>query len=250
MKEIAILSCRLKTVPLFLLKLYFSSNLLLMENQSQFKFKPWILAVPLYFVLLLWIVYWFEVTKGYNFNTFGVYPRTFKGLRGIFLSPFIHGDIKHLYQNSAPLFVLLFSLLYFYRTIAWKVFIYGTLFTGLLTWFIARKSYHIGASGIIYMLFSFIFFSGIIRKNYRLVAVSMMVIFLYGSMVWYVLPVKESISWEGHLSGFITGLIIAFIYKGVGPQKFQYDWEKEGYEPDEFDEMIEERNTDSAELIK
>ena len=94
-----------------------------METQNQFKFSPWILAVPLYFVLALWIVYWFEVRNGYNFNSYGIYPRSLSGLRGIIFSPFIHGDIKHLYHNSAPLFVLLFSLLYFYRSIAWKVFI-------------------------------------------------------------------------------------------------------------------------------
>ena len=219
-----------------------------MDAQSQFKFSPWILAVPLYFVLALWVVYWFEVRNGYNFNTYGILPRNILGLRGIIFSPFIHGDIKHLYHNSAPLFVLLFSLLYFYRSIAWKVFLYGTLCTGLMTWLIARKSYHIGASGIIYFLFSFIFFSGIIRKNYRLVAVSLMVIFLYGSMVWYVLPVKESVSWEGHLSGFISGLLMAFIYRETGPQKFQYEWEKEDYEPDEFDTLFEERNDLDADL--
>lgn len=219
-----------------------------MDAQNQFKFSPWILAVPLYFVLALWVVYWFEVRNGYNFNTYGILPRNILGLRGIIFSPFIHGDIKHLYHNSAPLFVLLFSLLYFYRSIAWKVFLYGTLCTGLMTWLIARKSYHIGASGIIYFLFSFIFFSGIIRKNYRLVAVSLMVIFLYGSMVWYVLPVKESVSWEGHLSGFISGLVMAFVYRDTGPQKFQYEWEKEDYEPDEFDTLFEERNDLDADL--
>ncbi len=219
-----------------------------MDAQSHFKFSPWILAVPLYFVLGLWVVYWFEVKNGYNFNTYGILPRSIVGLRGIVFSPFIHGDIKHLYHNSAPLFVLLFSLLYFYRSIAWKVLIFGTVCTGLMTWMFARKSYHIGASGIIYLLFSFIFFSGIIRKNYRLVAVSLMVIFLYGSMVWYVLPVKESVSWEGHLSGFISGLVMAFIYRDTGPQKFQYDWEKEDYEPDEFDTLFEERNDLDADL--
>lgn len=212
-----------------------------MSQTSQFKFSPWILAVPLYLVLSLWLVYWFEVKFGFNFNEFGVFPRTLSGLRGILFSPFIHGDIKHLYHNSAPLFVLLFSLLYFYKDIAWKVFIYGTLLTGLLTWFIARRSYHIGASGIIYLLFSFIFFSGVIRKNYRLIAVSLMVIFLYGSMVWYLLPVKESVSWEGHLSGFLVGLSFAVFYKNYGPQRFQYDWEKDSYEPDEFDNLFEER---------
>ncbi|MCF6296787.1 MAG: rhomboid family intramembrane serine protease [Flavobacteriaceae bacterium] len=207
---------------------------------NQFKFSPVLLAIPLYFVLLLWIVYWVEVKYGYNFNKYGIYPRDLKGLRGIILSPFIHGDIKHLYHNSIPLFVLFFSLYYFYREIAIKIFIYGTLLTGLLTWSFARKSFHIGASGIIYMLFSFIFFSGIIRKNYRLIAVSLLVIFLYGSMVWYLLPVKEDVSWEGHLSGFIIGVIVAFFYRKRGSQKFKYNWEKEDYQPDDFDKMFDE----------
>lgn len=211
-----------------------------MSEKSHFTFSTRILAIPLYFVLSLWIVFWFEVRNGFNFNTYGIYPRTFSGLKGILFSPFIHGDIKHLYHNSVPLFVLFFSLLYFYRNIAFRVFVYGTLLTGLLTWLLARDSYHIGASGIIYLLFSFIFFSGIIRKNYRLVAVSLMIIFLYGSMVWYVLPVEESISWEGHLSGFIVGLVFAFYYKGHGPQKYTYDWEKDNYQPDAFDQHFDE----------
>ena len=211
-----------------------------MTDQNYYRFSPFILAIALYFVLFLWIIFWIEVKFGFNFNKYGVYPRSIVGLRGIVLSPFIHGDIKHLYHNSIPLFVLLFSLYYFYRKIAFKVFVYGTLLTGLLTWIIARKSFHIGASGIIYLLFSFIFFSGIIRKNYRLIAVSLMVIFLYGSMVWYLLPVKEDISWEGHLSGFLVGLGFAFYYRKLGPQKFKYDWEKENYQKDEFDMLFDE----------
>ncbi len=210
-------------------------------NQNEFKFSNWILAVPLYLVVFIWVVYWFEVENGYNFNSFGIYPRSLSGLKGILFSPFIHGDIKHLYHNSAPLFVLVFSLFYFYRSIAWKVLLYGALLTGIFTWIIGRKSFHIGASGIIYLLFSFVFLSGVIRKNYRLVAVSLMVIFLYGSMVWYVLPVKESVSWEGHLSGFVIGIIFAVFYRNTGPKKFQYDWEQDNYEPDEFDQLFEER---------
>ena len=197
------------------------------------------LAIPLYFVLFLWMVFWFEAKYGYNFNRFGIYPRTLTGLRGLVFSPFIHSDIKHLYHNSIPLFVLFFSLMYFYRSISFKVFVYGTLLTGLLTWIIARKSYHIGASGIIYMLFSFIFFSGVFRKNYRLIAVSLVVIFLYGSMVWYLLPVEERISWEGHLSGFVTGVLFAYYFRKTGLQRYQYDWEKEDYEPDDFDRQFD-----------
>ena len=211
-----------------------------MNEPKHFKFSTLTLAIPLYFVLFLWIVFWFELKFGFNFNKFGIYPRSLRGLKGILFSPFIHGDIKHLYHNTIPLFVLLFSLMYFYRNIASKVFIYGTLFTGLLTWIIARKSYHIGASGIIYLLFSFIFFSGVFRKNIQLIAVALAVIFIYGSMIWYVLPVKEEVSWEGHLSGFTIGLIFAFLYRKKGLQKFKYNWEKEDYLPDDFDEMFDE----------
>jgi len=210
------------------------------KESHQFKFSNSTLAIPLYFVLLLWLIFWIEIKFGFNFNKYGIYPRTLIGLRGILFSPFIHSDIKHLFNNSIPLFVLLFSLIYFYKKVALKVFLYGVLLSGLLTWVIARKANHIGASGIIYLLFSFIFFSGIIRKNYRLIAVSLIVIFLYGSMVWYLFPVKEEISWEGHLSGFITGLIFAFIYRKTGLQKFKYNWEKENYEEDEFDKLFDE----------
>jgi len=211
-----------------------------MSLKQAFKSSSYSLVIPLYLVLFLWIVFWFEVKFGFNFNTYGIYPRTIKGLKGIFFSPFIHGDIKHLYQNSIPLFVLLFCLIYFYKQLAVKIFFYGLLFTGLLTWIIARKSFHIGASGIIYLLFSFIFFSGMIRKNYRLTAVSLIVIFLYGSMVWYVLPVKEEISWEGHLSGFLIGIVFAIFYRKIGPQKIKYEWEEENYKQDDFDFMIDE----------
>ena len=157
--------------------------------------------------LSIWIIYAIEITFGYNFNTYGVYPRNLVGLRGVFLTHFIHSNTNHLFNNSIPLFVLLSSLFYFYRTIAYKVLFFGALWSGLLTWTIARESYHIGASGIVYVLFSFVFFSGIIRKHYRLVALSFIIIFLYGSMIWYVFPIKEGISWEGHLSGFLVGFL-------------------------------------------
>ncbi len=197
----------------------------LQEEHKQFKFSTRVIGIPLYFVLLLWIVFWVEGKYGLYFTKYGLYPRTFKGLRGIFFSPFIHGGLKHLSNNSIPIFILMTTLFYFYRKIAIKILIYGTLLSGILTWIIARQSYHIGASGIVYLLFSFILFSGLIRKYYRLIAVSLIVIFLYGGMIWYILPVKEEVSWEGHLSGFLIGLLFAIIYRKHGPQMPQYDWE-------------------------
>lgn len=205
------------------------------EEHKQFKFSPIVIAFPLYFVLVLWMVFWIERNYNLYFTKFGIYPRTLTGLRGVVLSPFIHGDIKHLFSNSIPLFILLATLFYFYRKIAIKVLLYGTLLTGILTWVIARDAYHIGASGMVYLLFSFILFSGLISKYYRLIAVSLVVIFLYGGMIWYILPIKEEISWEGHLSGFFFGLLFAIIYRKHGPKPMRYDWEDEKYEDENYE---------------
>ena len=213
-----------------------------MESSRKFKFSPIILAVPLYFVLFLWIVYWFEVKFGVSFNKYGILPRDFVGLRGILFSPFIHKDVNHLYNNSIPLFLFMLTLWFFYRDLSLKIFAYGIICVGLLTWIIGRKSYHIGASGVVYMLFSFIFFSGVFRKYYRLIAVSLAIIFLYGSMVWYILPIEENVSWEGHLSGFLVGLVFAWIFRNEGPQKSKFEWEDQPEIIDEEEDRYWERS--------
>ena len=207
-----------------------------MNNQEHFKFSNGVIAYPILFVLVIWIVFWFEVRFGYNFTSYGVYPQKLTGLKGVIFSPFIHGDIKHLYHNTIPLFVLSAALFYFYRHIAWKVLVLGILLSGLLTWSFARPAYHIGASGLIYVLFSFTFFKGIFAKHYRLIALSLLVIFLYGSLVMYALPIEKGISWEGHLSGLITGLLFALIFRKEIAQPKKYVWEREDYneEEDEF----------------
>lgn len=207
-----------------------------MKSEKHLEFSEKVIVIPLLFVFVIWFIYWLEIKFGWNFNKLGVYPRTLNGFKGVFLSPFIHSDTKHLFNNSIPLLVLSASLFYFYKKVAVKVLLIGGFFAGLLTWSIARESYHIGASGIVYLLFSFIFFSGIIKKHYRLVAMSLVTIFLYGSMVWYMLPIKEGMSWEGHLSGFIVGLILAVIYRkqGVVQEKFEFT-------KTDFDDMFDEK---------
>ncbi|MDF0708962.1 rhomboid family intramembrane serine protease [Flagellimonas okinawensis] len=184
-------------------------------------------------ILTIWIVFWVEVKFGVNLNDYGIYPRKLSGLKGVLFSPFIHGSVAHLYNNTIPLAVLMAFLFYFYRSAALRVLIFGTLVSGLLTWIIARPSYHIGASGVIYLLASFIFFKGILAKNYRLVALSLIVVFIYGSMIWYIFPVKDGISWEGHLSGFATGLVLALITKVKVPEVRKYDWERDDYREEE-----------------
>ncbi|MCF6295476.1 MAG: rhomboid family intramembrane serine protease [Flavobacteriaceae bacterium] len=203
-----------------------------MNNQDQFKFSTGVIGYPILFILIIWIVFWVEVRFGYSFNSFGVYPRTLTGLRGIIFSPFIHSDIEHLYHNTIPLFVLSVALFYFYRTISWKIIFYGILLSGFLTWSIGRPANHIGASGLVYVLMSFTLFKGVFTRHFRLIALSLLIVFLYGSMIWYVFPVKENMSWEGHLSGLIVGLFFALIFKKSIAKPKKYAWEHEDYNED------------------
>lgn len=208
-----------------------------MKSTEPFNFSPGVVGYPITFVLLIWIVFWFEIKFGVDFNIYGVRPREITGLRGVFFSPFIHSNLKHLFNNTIPLFVLSMSLFYFYRAISWKVLILGLLLTGFFTWVIGRPANHIGASGIIYLLASFLFFKGVFSRYYRLIALSFIVVFLYGGMLWFVVPVEPGISWEGHLSGLLVGLAFAIIYKDqiVKPPKFE--WEKPEYDESNDDFM-------------
>ena len=204
-----------------------------MSEMGHFKFSNKILGIPLMAMILIWVVYWVELVIGVNFNEMGVKPRTLLGLRGVVLSPFIHGSLEHLYNNTIPLGILLSALWYFYRDVAWKVLVYGILLSGLITWLIGRTSYHIGASGFIYVLASFIFFKGIFSSHFRLVALSLIVVFIYGSMLWYIFPVKDGMSWEGHLAGFLTGLFLAKVVKASIPPTKKYEWEKEDFKEED-----------------
>ena len=200
-----------------------------MTDSTHFRFSSTVLIVPMAAVILVWGVYWIEVAFDFNFNHFGIFPRSISGLKGILLSPFIHGSLKHLYNNTIPVAILLAALFYFYRNIAFRVLVSGVLLSGVITWLIGRQSYHIGASGLIYVLASFIFFKGIFSKHFRLIALSLIVVFIYGSLLWYIFPVKDGISWEGHLAGFITGFLFALILKAKVPKPKKYEWEREDY---------------------
>jgi membrane associated rhomboid family serine protease len=205
-------------------------------QKSESIFSKKFIIIPVIAVFSIWLLYFFEIKFGNNFNRYGIYPQTLTGLRGIIFSPFLHSSFEHLFSNSIPLLVMLASLYYFYEGIATKVLLWGIFLTGMLTWSFARPSYHIGASGVVYFLVSFIFFSGVFRKYYRLAAVSLIVVFLYGSTVWYIFPIKEEISWEGHSSGFLVGFIFAFIFKKNGPQPEKFVF---SHNP-EFDELFDE----------
>ncbi|QDW18943.1 rhomboid family intramembrane serine protease [Flavobacterium sp. KBS0721] len=204
-------------------------------NDNHFKFSNAVIGLPVFFVLFLWIVYWMQIRFDFDFYQHGIYPRDFSGLQGILFSPFIHENLDHLYNNSIPLLVLLAAMQFFYPKQTLSVIAFGIVFSGLITWVIGRENYHIGASGLIYVLVSFIFFKGIQTGYYRLVALSLSVILLYGGMIWYVFPdVDKTISWEGHLAGFITGFVLSLLYKTPEYTKpVVYEWQKADFNPEE-----------------
>jgi membrane associated rhomboid family serine protease len=204
------------------------------QHDNPFQFTKAVLLLPLFFVLTLWLVFWYELHFHESLSHFGVYPREVFGLKGILFSPFLHGDLEHLANNSIALFVLLPILRYFYKEQSFVVLFLGILFSGLGTWLLGRPSYHIGASGLIYSLVSFIFFKGIFTKYYRLVALSFTIVILYGGSVWYMFPhVKEGISWEGHLAGFSVGFVLALLLKTpqFGKTIF-YEWQQPDFNPE------------------
>ncbi len=196
---------------------------------NEFRFNPGVIAYPLAFVIVMWLVFWFELRFNFNFTSNGILPRTLSGIQGIVFSPFIHSSLEHLYNNSIPLMALMTGLFYFYRPVAWKVILMIALFSGIGTWAIGREAYHIGASGMVYGLASFLFFKGIWSKYYRLTAFSLIVVFLYGSLIWGTVPLDPGMSWEGHLSGFLSGTLLAlFIRQNIARPK-KYEWEKVDY---------------------
>ena len=139
-------------------------------------------------LVLVWFVFYADNSFHLHLDKHGILPRTFSGLQGVVFSPFLHGDLNHIASNSLPLFILTTALIYFYREVSLKVLVYGILLSGLITWVIGRESYHIGASGLIYVLVSFIFFKGMMTQYYRLMALSLAVVVMYGGMIWYVFP--------------------------------------------------------------
>ena len=197
------------------------------KTEGAFYRKKFFLSIiiPGIFIFFMWLVKIIEVLFETDFSGFGIYPLTLSGVPGIIFSPFIHEDFNHLFNNTLPLFFLSVALFYFYSEVALKVFLWTFFLTGILVWFGGRQAWHIGASGLVYGLASFLFFSGIIRRYYRLVALSLLVVFLYGQMVWGIFPgVYKNVSWESHMLGFFSGIVLAIIFRKQGPQMPVYEW--------------------------
>jgi membrane associated rhomboid family serine protease len=185
------------------------------------------LIFPIAFTFAIWIIKLFEWGLDIDLHHWGVFPLESKGLVGIITSPFIHSDFEHLIANSIPMFALSWGIFYFYRQLAFRIVLYCLLTTNILLWFGGREAWHIGASGLIYAFASFLFFSGLFRNYYKLIAISFVVAFLYGGLFWGIFPVLKDVSWEGHLFGGCSGLIYALAFRNQGPQKPKVIWDND-----------------------
>jgi membrane associated rhomboid family serine protease len=197
-----------------------SANLNMAERQhpifSSLKF-------PFQFILLIWGIHFIQVLTDFDLGTYGVYPREFFGLRGIIFAPLIHDDLRHLISNSAPLFVLSAMIIYFYRRVAFRSMLMVYLLTGVAVWLFARRVFHIGASGVVYGLISFVFWSGVFRRSLKSIILALIVTFLYSGYFLGILPNQEGISWESHLLGGLVGIFTAYWYK----EEIEADEEKQ-----------------------
>ena len=190
-------------------------------SEEQFQLEKRIVRHSLFisssFIVILWLVKLFEFEFQLDFSAWGVFPLSEKGLRGILFSPLIHANFEHLIANTLPTFILTFSLFFFYRKSAYTIFVLIYLLSGFFVWIGGREALHIGVSGVIYGLAAFLFLSGIISQNIRLLTISMIVALIYGGMFWGIFPVKPDISWESHLWGGVSGFGLALLYRKSAP---------------------------------
>jgi len=191
--------------------------------------------IALGFVALIWVIQLWNWGLNLGLARFGVRPREWAGLPGILLAPLLHGGFSHLIANSLPLLVLGTVMLHLYPNSALKVIPAAYLGPGIAVWLFARASVHVGASGLVYGLVSYIFVAGLIRRDKRAIAASLLVCFLYGTLVWGILPIKPGVSWETHLAAGLIGLVLAIALRRLDiPPRKRYAWEDEKDEyPDE-----------------
>ena len=191
------------------------------------------LWLPIFFLSAMWMVEITEWLMNTSFAQLGTFPRDIKRIGGVLLTPFLHGDWQHISNNSMPFIVLSAILFLLYRPVAYRVFIMIYVITGLAVWALARGgTVHIGASGLVFGLFGFVFMSGIFRMDIKSIAISLAVGFFYGGMMFGIFPGQQGISWESHLFGAMAGGALAYIYRNVNKPK-----------PPEFMEVVDEPNT-------
>ncbi len=215
------------------------------------------LRFPMIAVLFIWLVHFWQTMDGFDPGAYGIMSRRIWGLRGIVTAPLVHGSWAHLISNTVPLFVTLFVSLYFYRKVAMRAFWLVYFLTGISVWLFARPVSHIGASGVIYGMVSFVFWNGIFRRSLRSIILAAIIMLLYSGMFLGVLPDQEGISWESHLIGSLAGIFAAFLFKGeledeeaqetADPYDGSYEEKTNFFKPDTFEKTKAQRALEAEE---
>jgi len=189
--------------------------------------------IALAFVALIWLIQLSDWALDLGPQDLGIRPRRISGLVGIVFAPLLHGGFDHLIANTLPLLVLGTAMLYLYPSSARKALPAIYFGPGIAVWLFGRAgSVHFGASGLIYGLAGYILVAGLIRRDRRAIAASLLVCFMYGAMVWGVLPIERGVSWETHLAAALIGLALAIALRHLDPLvRKRYSWEDE---PEEF----------------
>jgi membrane associated rhomboid family serine protease len=172
------------------------------------------LIFPVVAVCAMWAAHLLRLLLSIDAGDYGIISRSNYGLRGIVTAPLVHGSWGHLISNTFPMFVLSGLLFYFYQRVAYRAFWLIYFATGIAVWLFARPVSHVGASGVVYGLVSFIFWNGIFRQSLRSIILALLVLFFYSGMFMGILPDQEGISWESHLIGSLAGVLAAFWFQG------------------------------------
>jgi membrane associated rhomboid family serine protease len=200
-----------------------------MENQRPGRFRQ-SARFAIQFSAMVAILHLMRVVTGFPPIGWGIYPRESEGLSGILFSPFLHGSWSHLFSNLPPLLALTVISVYFYRRTAWPAFLMIYLLTGAAVWIFGRSVWHIGASGVVYGMVAFVFWSGIFRRNIKSIILALIVLMYYGSMFAGIFPGEKGVSWESHLLGAIAGIFTAFWFKNQREKDEappRYSWDEE-----------------------
>ena len=188
------------------------------QVKKSFKFQ---ITLATLIMSTTWLVFIANLLFSLNWNQYGVHPKSIDGLLGILTFPFLHGSWEHLLSNTFPGIILLTGLFIFHPKTSLKSLPIMYLLSGGLLWFMGQTgSNHIGASGLVYALAFYLFTTGLRRGDRNSMALAFFIILWYGSMIWGIFPfsVEPGTSWEGHLAGAITGVLIGFlVYDYVPP---------------------------------
>jgi membrane associated rhomboid family serine protease len=168
------------------------------------------LVVLLGALAVMWIVEVVNAADGQRLDSDGIVAGSERGLIGIATAPFLHASFRHLMANSVPFLVLGGLILAASARELFAVLVTSTVTSGLAAWLLSPPhTIILGASGVVFGMLGFLLLRGVFTRNFGRILVAVVVATLFGSALVGLLPSGLPISWQGHLGGFIGGVLTA-----------------------------------------